>query len=74
MELSSPKLKKPKSENKKFHAFCLFRENFSNISTNFSYTFHYKEAKFSKFKYFPITIIKRFFSFFTQQTFVFHLL
>ena len=74
MDLSRPKLKKPKSENKKCHAFCLFRENFSNISTKLSYTFRYKEVKFSKFKYFPITIIKCFFSFYTQQTFVFHLL
>ena len=44
-----------------------------------SYTFSYKETKFCKLKYFPIIILKRFFSFFniyfyTEQAFVFHLL
>ena len=89
MELSSLKLKDfpifqeelPKTEKQKFYNFCLLRENFSNISTkekNFLY-FSFKEAKFSKSKYFLIIIIKRFFSFYnifcyTKQAFVFHLL
>ena len=46
----SKELAKP--ENQKFHIFCLLRENFSNINAkeNVSYTFPYKEAKFSKLK------------------------
>ena len=51
MELFSSKLKKPiifqeelrNPENKKFHIFCLLRENFSNIS-----------AKEKSFLYFPL--------------------
>ena len=44
-----------------------------------SYTFSYKEANFSKLKYFVIIIVRRFFSFYniffhTQQAFLFHLL
>ena len=69
-----------KPENPKFHISCLLRENFSNISVkSFFYTFLYKEAKFSKLKYFLINIIKCFFSFLNifsipNQFIFFHLL
>ena len=53
--------------------------NLQSLKLKYFYTFPYKEAKFSKSKYFCIIIIKRFFSFYniffyTQQAFVFHLL
>ena len=55
-----------KPENQKFQIICLLREDFSNICAkekSFLY-FLYKEAKFSKLKYFLIIVIKRFFSFY----------
>ena len=90
MELSSPNIKKvflylsKELAKLKTKNFCL-RENFSHISTHththtqkVSYIFSYKEAKFSKLKYFLIIVIKRFFSFYitffyTQPVYFFNL-
>ena len=72
-----------------FQKFWSYFGVFSNITAKekvshtytakVSYTFPYKEAKFSKLKYFIIIIIKRFFSFcniffFTQPVYFFHFL
>ena len=63
-----------------FWKLLIFQEvTFRARKTKHFYTFSYKEAKFSKLKYFFIIIIKCFFSlyntfFYTQQAFVFHLL
>ena len=58
--------------------FLIFQEVTCKAwKSKISYTFSDKETKFSKLKYFPIIILKRFFSFFniyfyTEQAFVFH--
>ena len=57
------KLAKSQNQKKK----CLVRENLLNVSTKgkkVSYTFPYKQVKFSKSKHFLIIIIKSFFSFY----------
>ena len=53
--------------------------NLQNLKIKKNYTFLYKEAQFSKSKYFLVIIIQNFFSFYniffyTQQAFAFHLL
>ena len=62
------RLAKPKNQKflRFFYFFCFLRENFSNISAKENRflhfpTFPYKEAKFSKLKYFFVIIIKLFF-------------
>ena len=68
------------SANEKTKKLLIFREvTLQARKLKISYTFRYKELKFSKLKHFFIIIIKRFFSFcnlffYTQQTFPFHLL
>ena len=63
-----------------WETFYISVSNFPVRKSKLFYTFPYKEAIFSKLKYFLIIIIKRFFSFYnifffyTQQAFVFHLL
>ena len=89
MELSSTTLKKflifPKMElsSYKIRKLLLFPFTFffwiQVQKKNVSYTFHYKEAKFSKLRYFLIMIIKRFFSFYntsfyTQPVYLIYLL
>ena len=73
MELSIPKSRKflyirgkhEKPGNQKLLIFCLCKENFSNVNIiekNLkTFTFLYKEAKFSKLKYFLLIIKKPFF-------------
>ena len=70
------------SGNRNFKKLIIFQEvTFGARKSIIFCTFPYKDAKFSKLKYFFIIIIKRFFSFsnillffYTQQAFVFHVL
>ena len=73
--LNSKKLKKTT-----LNKFLIFPEvTFKAWKSKIVNTFSYKDAKFSKLKYFLMIMVRHFFSFYiiflyTQQAFVFHLL
>ena len=85
MKLSSPKLKKTcdisegNLQSLKIKSFFFITFQTLAQKKMVSYTFPYKEPKLSKLKYFPIVIVKCFFSFYniifyTQPVYVFYLL